>query len=50
MERHIQYDRETRDYAAYVGDVLIGFFSTYHSAEIACDEYIHDLLAHGVAA
>jgi len=50
MERTIRYDRDTRDFAAYVDDVLIGFFSTYHTAELACDAYVFDTLTKGVQA
>jgi len=47
MERTIRYDRETRDFAAYVDDVLIGFFGSYLAAELACDAYVFDTLTKG---
>ena len=47
MNRTIRYDRATRDFAAYVEDVLIGFFGSYHAAELACDAYVYDTLTKG---
>ena len=44
MERSIRYDRETRDFAAYVDGVLIGFYPNYHAAEVACDAYVFETL------
>lgn len=43
-QRTIQYDRITKDFAAYVDGVLIGFFASYHAAELACDEYVYETL------
>jgi hypothetical protein len=48
MERSIRYDRATRDFAAYVEDVLIGFYGSYHAAEVACDAYVFNTLTKGV--
>jgi hypothetical protein len=45
MERRINYDRATRDFACYVDDILIGFAANYHEAELLCDRYIFDTLA-----
>jgi hypothetical protein len=46
MERSIRYDRATRDFAAYVEGVLIGFFGSYHAAEVACNEFVYEALTH----
>jgi len=48
MERSIRYDRETRDFAAYVDGILIGFYPNYHAAEVACDAYVFEAMQ-GVA-
>lgn len=45
MNKRIQYDRQTRDFACYVDDELIGFFRSYHDAEVAADQYVYDELA-----
>jgi len=45
MERTIRYDRATRDFRAEVDGILIGFFGSYHAAEVACDQYCYDELA-----
>jgi len=47
MERTIRYDRDHREFAAYVEGVLIGFYGSYHAAEVACDEYVFDTLTKG---
>jgi hypothetical protein len=46
----IRYDRQTRDYAAYVDGVLIGFYGSYHAAEVACNQYTFAALTHQQAA
>lgn len=46
--KEIVYDRATRDYAMYVDDLLIGFASTYHAAEVELDQYVYDLLEQGL--
>lgn len=43
FEKSIRYDRETRDYAAYLDDRLIGFFANYHAAEVELDRVAHEL-------
>ena len=48
MERTISYDRTTRDFRAEVDGILIGFFGSYHAAEVACDAYVFDTLTKGV--
>lgn len=35
MTKTIIFDRETRDFAAYLDDVLVGFFRTRLEAEVA---------------
>jgi len=50
MNRNIRYDRATRDFAAYVDGILIGFFGSFHAAEVACDQYVFDTLTKGVQA
>jgi hypothetical protein len=45
MEREIKYDRVTKDFAAYLDGRLIGYFSSYHAAEVALDELVYDELA-----
>ncbi len=42
----IVYDRETRHYAMYLDDELVGFARTYHEAEITLDQLVFELL-HG---
>jgi hypothetical protein len=38
------------DFAAYVDGVLIGFYGSYHAAEVACDQYTFTALTHQQAA
>jgi hypothetical protein len=38
FEKSIQYDRTTKDYAAYLDGQLIGFYSSHHAAEVALDQ------------
>jgi hypothetical protein len=44
MTKTIQYDRQTRDFAAYLDDNFIGYFATYHDAEVALDELAYEQL------
>jgi len=44
MTKRIQYDRQTRDFAAYVDDILIGFYGSYLAADLACDAYVYETL------
>lgn len=48
--KSIAYDRETRDYACYLGGELVGYASTYHEAEVALDELVSELLSGQYAA
>ena len=40
MVKRIEYDAETMDYAAYLGDTLVGFFNRKYDANLALDELI----------
>lgn len=42
--KEIVYDRETRDYAMFLDDELVGYARTYHEAEVTLDQLIHELL------
>lgn len=44
MTKRITFQRETRDFAAYVGEVLIGFYATRTEAQVACDAYVFETL------
>jgi hypothetical protein len=44
MTKLIRYDRETKDFAAYVDGNLIGFYVTRFEAERACDDYVYEQL------
>lgn len=37
MQKEIRYDRASRDYAAYLGGELVGYFGSYHEAEVELD-------------
>ncbi len=45
MQKQIIFDRQTKDFAAYVDGVLIGFFKTSTAAQAACDRYVADALS-----
>lgn len=49
FEKSIRYDRETRDFRATLDDNLIGYFATYHDAEVALDQVAYDQLMDGIA-
>lgn len=40
----IIYDPETRDFAMYLDDELVGFARTYQEAEVTLDELIGELI------
>lgn len=42
----ILYDRETRDYAMYLDEELVGFARTYAEAEVTLDQLVFELM-HG---
>lgn len=44
MNREIKYDRATRDFAGYIDGILIGFYRSYHDAEVALDAYAFENL------
>lgn len=41
----IIYSPETRDYAMYLDDELVGFARTYHEAEVTLDQLVYELLS-----
>ncbi len=45
--KEIVYDPETRDYAMYLDDELVGFARTYHEAEVTLDQLVFELLSSG---
>jgi hypothetical protein len=50
FEKSIQYDRTTKDYAAYLDGQLIGLYSSHHAAEVALDQVSYERLTHGDCA
>jgi hypothetical protein len=42
--KEIVYDRTTKDFAAYLDSELVGFYRTYHDAEIALDALVVELI------
>ncbi len=42
--KHIEYDRETRDFACYLNGELVSFARTYQEGEAVLDELVHELL------
>lgn len=42
--KSIKYDRTTKDYLATLDGELVGYFRSYHDAEIALDELVFQLL------
>lgn len=44
IQKRIQYDRQTRDFAIWYGQVLVGYAATYREAEAALDAYVYELL------
>lgn len=45
-EKRIQYDRETRDYAMYLGGEIVGYAGTYLEGEQALSSLVSDMLTH----
>ena len=43
--KEIVYDRETRDYAMYLDNELVGFARTYHEAEVTLDQLVFKLMS-----
>lgn len=50
MNKEIRYDRKSRDYAAYLNGELVGFYGSYHEAEVALDYLASDLLRQAARA
>lgn len=44
--KEIIYNKETRDYAAYLNGELVGYYRNHHDAEVALDKLVFSLLAH----
>jgi hypothetical protein len=44
-EKEITYDRATRDYAGSIDGEIVGYFRSYHEAEIALDQLVFELLS-----
>ena len=42
--KEIVYDRESRDYAMYLDNELVGFARTYQEAEATLDQLVFELL------
>lgn len=42
--KSIRYDRSTRDYRAEYEGQLVGFYGSYHAAEVALDAFVYELL------
>lgn len=49
MTKRIQYDRQSKDFAAYLNEELIGYFGSYHAAEVEIDRLVFEALTHGGA-
>jgi hypothetical protein len=45
MKKEIKFDRMTKDFAAYVDGVLIGFYRSTTEAQVACDTYVRESLS-----
>ena len=50
FEKSIQYERETRDYRAELDGQLIGFFGSYHAAEVELNRVVYERLIDGDCA
>ena len=44
-KKEIIWDAETRDYAMYLDDELVGFARTYHEAEVTLDQLVFELIS-----
>ncbi|MCG8347595.1 MAG: hypothetical protein MI924_07415 [Chloroflexales bacterium] len=42
--KEIIYDPETRDFAMYLDDELVGFARTYQEAEVTLDQLVFELV------
>lgn len=43
--KEIVYDRETRDFAMYLDNELVGYARTYHEAEVTLDQLVFELMS-----
>ncbi len=43
--KEIVYDPETRDFAMYLDNELVGFARTYQEAEITLDQLVFELMS-----
>lgn len=48
FDKSITYEREAREYRAELDGQLIGYFSTYHAAEVMLDRVAYDLIQDGM--
>jgi hypothetical protein len=46
FRKEIKYDHESRDYALYLNDELVGYARTYHDGELALDALALAILTH----
>jgi hypothetical protein len=44
MNKRIQYNRDTRDFDAYLDEQYIGSFGSYHAAEVELDRLAYEQL------
>jgi hypothetical protein len=44
MNKRIQFNRETRDFDAYLDEQYIGSFGSYHEAEVELDRLAYEQL------
>lgn len=44
--KRIEYDRETRDFALYLDDELVGYARSYADGESTLDALVFELLTH----
>ena len=45
FRKEIVYDRETHDFAMYLGGNLVGYARTYHEAEVTLDQLVFELMS-----
>lgn len=48
FHKQIAYDRQSKDFAAFLDNELIGYFPSYLAAENALNEQAHQLLTSGI--
>ncbi|MCG8346194.1 MAG: hypothetical protein MI924_00255 [Chloroflexales bacterium] len=49
-EKHLRFDRETKDFVMDYGDILVGYAATHREAETVLDAFAHTFLTHQAAA